>query len=145
MSGEPVVILLVEDNPDDADLTIRTLRKHNVHNPLHHAHDGEEALAFLHGADGRTPPAGPLPRLVILDLKLPKVDGFEVLRAIRANPRTRLIPVVVMTSSREEGDLIRSYELGTNSYVVKPIEFGEFAHAVTELGMYWILLNASAR
>ncbi|MBI2921855.1 MAG: response regulator [Planctomycetes bacterium] len=145
MNGDPIEILLVEDNPDDADLTIRTLKKHNLNNPLHHARDGEEALAILHGAEGSGVPPGPLPKLVILDLKLPKVDGFEVLRAIRAHPRTRLLPVVVMTSSREEQDLVRSYELGTNSYVVKPIEFGEFAHAVAQLGMYWIIRNASVR
>lgn len=145
MNGEPIEILLVEDSPDDADLTIRTLHKHNLHNPLHHARDGEEALAFLHGSGEAGAPPGPLPRLVILDLKLPKVDGFEVLRAIRAHARTRLIPVVVMTSSREEQDLVRSYELGTNSYVVKPIEFGEFAQAVAQLGMYWMIQNSSLR
>jgi len=145
MTGEPIDILLVEDNPDDAELTIRTLRKHNLHNRLTHARDGAEALEILLRPPDPGAAPGPLPRLVILDLKLPKVDGFDVLRAMRANPRTRTVPVVVMTSSREERDLIRSYELGTNSYVVKPIEFGAFADAVAQLGLYWLLLNTAVR
>jgi two-component system, response regulator len=136
-----VEVLLVEDNPDDAELTIRTLRKHNLANALHHARDGEEALAYLMGSQAHSP----LPRLIILDLKLPKVDGFEVLRALRASPRTKSIPVVVMTSSREDQDLKKCYELGTNSYVVKPIEFGEFAEAVARLGLYWMLTNSVQR
>ncbi|KAF0243833.1 MAG: response regulator [Planctomycetota bacterium] len=141
MTQESVDILLVEDNPDDADLTIRTLRKHHLSNALRHVRDGEEALRFLLGPEA----ASPLPRLVILDLKLPKVDGFEVLRALRADPRTKTVPVVVMTSSREDKDLEKCYELGTNSYVVKPIEFGDFAEAVARLGLYWILTNSVPR
>ncbi|MCC6740393.1 MAG: response regulator [Planctomycetia bacterium] len=141
MTQGAVEILLVEDTPDDADLTIRTLRKHRLANALHHVQDGEEALRFLLGPEAPSP----RPRLVILDLKLPKVDGFEVLRALRADPRTKTIPVVVMTSSREDRDLAKCYELGTNSYVVKPIEFGEFAEAVARLGLYWMLTNSVPR
>ncbi|MEK7469675.1 MAG: response regulator [Planctomycetota bacterium] len=141
MTSGIVDVLLVEDNPDDAELTIRTLRKHHLANALHHVCDGEEALRYLTGPEAHSP----LPGLVILDLKLPKVDGFDVLRALRADPRTKSIPVVVMTSSREDKDLAKCYELGTNSYVVKPIEFGEFAEAVARLGLYWMLTNSVPR
>lgn len=135
-------ILLVEDNPRDAELTIRALKKRNLANNLTHVKDGQEALDFLF----RTGPfAGndvlPQPRVVLLDLKLPKVNGIEVLRQIRGNERTRTLPVVVLTSSREERDVIETYKLGVNSYIVKPVEFENFSEAVCNLGMYWLLLN----
>ena len=136
----PRSILLVEDNPDDAALTLRAFRKNNIQNEIHVAQDGVEALAFLHdpGPDG-TP--RPQPAVVLLDLKLPKLDGLEVLKRIRGDERTRLLPVVILTSSKEEADLISGYRLGANSYVRKPVEFGAFASAVTQLGVYWMLLN----
>jgi CheY-like chemotaxis protein len=133
-----VEILLVEDNPRDAEMTLRVLRKRNLANNVIHVKDGQEALDWLHGTDLR---ARPRPKVVLLDLKLPKVDGLEVLRAIRADERTRLLPVVVMTSSQEQQDLIESYNLGVNSYVVKPVDFDSFSVAVSELGHYWLILN----
>ncbi len=140
--AKQVEILLVEDNPRDAELAIRALRKHNLANQLVHLHDGQEALDWLFGIPGNTDESPPHnPKVVLLDLKLPKVDGLEVLRAMRADPRTRLVPVVAMTSSREESDLIRSYELGVNSYIVKPVEFDSFSAAVAETGHYWLLMN----
>ena len=137
-----VEILLVEDNPRDAELTKRALKTHNLANNLVHVKDGQEALDWLCGVgmySGRNPHEHP--RVVLLDLKLPKVDGLEVLREMRANPRTRLIPVVVLTSSREEQDLVKSYELGVNSYIVKPVDFENFSRAVAEAGHYWLLIN----
>ena len=137
-----VEILLVEDNPRDAELTQRALQKHHLANHLVHVKDGQQALDWLFGSGlyaGRDP--NHHPRIVLLDLKLPKVDGLEVLRAIRADERTRLIPVVVLTSSREEQDVVRSYELGVNSYIVKPVEFDNFSAAVAEAGHYWLLIN----
>ena len=137
-----VEVLLVEDNPRDAEMTLRTLRKHNLANHVFHVKDGQEALDWLFGQGtyaGRN--SGKPPKVVLLDLKLPKVDGLEVLRAIRSDERTRLIPVVVMTSSREDRDVIESYKLGVNSYVVKPVDFDAFSAAVTELGHYWLLVN----
>ncbi|MEQ9409503.1 MAG: response regulator [Fuerstiella sp.] len=137
-----VEILLVEDNPRDAELTIRTLRKRNLANHLVHLKDGQEALDWLFGTgtyEGRD--AIHHPRVILLDLKLPKVDGLEVLRAMRADSRTRFIPVVVLTSSHEERDLVASYELGVNSYIVKPVEFEAFSAAVAEAGHYWLLVN----
>lgn len=135
-------ILLVEDNPDDEALTIRALHKNNIVNEVVVARDGVEALDFLFGAgaEAEEKPRG-LPQLVLLDLKLPRVDGLEVLRRIRSDPRTRLLPVVVLTSSREERDLVESYSLGANSYVRKPVDFVEFTEAVRQLGLYWLLLN----
>jgi two-component system response regulator len=133
-------ILLVEDNPDDAELTLRAFRKNNIGNMIHVARDGEEAIAWLFGADGGEPPAD-LPSVVLLDLKLPKVDGLEVLRRIRADERTRLLPVVILTSSREESDLLKGYSLGANSYVRKPVDFGDFLEATRQLGLYWLVLN----
>ena len=135
-------ILLVEDNPDDEDLTLRALKKNNILNEIAVARDGAEALDYLFTTGpyaGRKTPSGP--QIVLLDLKLPKVNGLEVLRRIRADERTRRIPVVILTSSKEEQDLIRSYDLGANSYVRKPVAFEEFAEAVQELGLYWLLLN----
>ena len=132
-------ILLVEDNRDDVDLTLRALKKNNIKNPVVVAPDGVAALEYLFG-DGDKPP-GPLPVVVLLDLQLPRVDGLEVLEKIRADPRTRLLPVVVLTSSTEDSDLVRSYSLGANSYVQKPVDFREFIEAARSLGLYWLVLN----
>lgn len=136
-------ILLVEDSPDDVDLTMRALEKNNISNRIVVCPDGAVALVYLHEkrADGHYVNA--LPQVVLLDLKLPKVDGLEVLKAVRNNPRTRLLPVVVLTSSKEEKDMVESYSLGANSYVRKPVSFEEFLDAVRQLGLYWLLLNQS--
>ena len=137
-----IEILLVEDTPEDRELTIRALLKNNLANRIHIVGDGAEALDFLFARgshSGRNP--NNIPKLVLLDLKLPKVDGLEVLRQIRENPNTRLVPVVVLTSSREEPDIVRCYELGVNSYLVKPVGFEPFVKAVGEAGLYWLLLN----
>jgi DNA-binding response OmpR family regulator len=132
------LILLVEDDPDHEALAIRALRKANVVNEIEVARDGAEALAYMQGiATG----ANPLPQLVLLDLKLPKVDGLEVLRSIRATAKTAILPVVVLTSSDEERDIVASYRLGVNSYIRKPVNFTDFAEATRQLGMYWLLLN----
>jgi CheY-like chemotaxis protein len=139
---EAVEILLVEDNPNDAELTLRALKKHNLANRVVHVSDGEQALDFMFARGAfaaRKVEEGP--KVVILDLKLPKVDGLEVLRALKGNPATRAIPVVVLTSSREEKDIIESYQLGVNSYIVKPVEFEKFIVAIRDLGLYWLLLN----
>ncbi len=136
------MVLLVEDNKDDEDLTLRAFKKNNLKNEVNVARDGAEALDFLFGAGkhaGRDP--GVMPTVILLDLKLPKIDGLEVLRRIRADPRTKLLPVVILTSSKEEQDLITSYSLGANSYVRKPVDFNEFVGAVTQLGCYWLLMN----
>ncbi|HTL80784.1 MAG TPA: response regulator [Bacteroidia bacterium] len=141
-----VEILLVEDNPNDAEMTIRALRKYNLANKLHHVKDGAEALDFIfRNGEYKTDALYTAPKLIILDLKLPKVDGLEVLRAIKADAKTRTIPVVIMTSSREEKDVIDGYALGVNSYVVKPVGFESFMQAVAELGLYWMLLNEDPR
>jgi len=135
-------ILFVEDNPNDVELTLRALKKVRVANDIHVVGDGAEALDFLFGKGahaGRTGSA--LPRVILLDLKLPKVDGLEVLRRVKADERTRTIPVVVLTSSREESDLVASYHLGANSYIVKPVDSEKFFEAVREIGFYWLLLN----
>lgn len=139
---DEIEILLVEDNADDLDMTLRALRKANLANKIHTVRDGAEALEFIYGEGahvGRS--IASVPKLILLDLKLPKVDGLEVLRAIRADKRTQLLPVVVMTSSQEQRDLIESYKLGVNSYVVKPVDFDAFSAAVTDLGHYWLLVN----
>jgi two-component system, response regulator len=135
-------ILLVEDNPDDEELTLRALHRNLIANEVIVAHDGQEALDYIfgHGAwEGRDP--ANLPALILLDLNLPKVDGLSVLRQIRADVRTRRAPVVILTSSSEQQDLIRGYELGANSYVRKPVAFEEFVEAVRQLGVYWLVLN----
>lgn len=135
-------ILLVEDTPDDALLTMRALRKQNLANEIVHVEDGEQALRNLLGADADRPDDSvALPCVVMLDLKLPKIDGFEVLRRLRAHQRTRYLPVVVLTSSSEDRDLVESYQLGASSYVRKPVAFDEFVKAVGELGVYWSLHN----
>jgi two-component system response regulator len=136
------IILLVEDNPDDEELTLRALRLGNVANEVAVARDGSEALDYLFCTGihaGRNP--AQMPTVVLLDLKLPKLGGIDVLKRMRADPRTKLIPVVVLTSSSEEEDMVRSYESGANSYVRKPVEFAAFATAVSQLGVYWMLLN----
>ncbi|MEN3330275.1 MAG: hypothetical protein V7638_5082 [Acidobacteriota bacterium] len=141
-----VEVLLVEDNPSDAELTMRALKKRNLANKLFHAKDGAEALDFIfaHGPFAyRRVENGP--KVVLLDLKLPKIDGLEVLRRIKSDERTKKIPVVVMTSSREDKDLATCYENGVNGYVVKPVEFEDFSRAVSELGFYWLLLNETPR
>jgi CheY-like chemotaxis protein len=135
-------ILLVEDNPKDEALTLRAFKRHNIQNTVVVARDGAEALDYLLGsAGGESADARPLPQLVLLDLKLPKIDGLEVLRRLRAAERTRLLPVVILTSSAEEKDLLEGYRLGTNSYVRKPVDFVEFTEAIRQLGLYWLLLN----
>ena len=128
-------ILLVEDNTEDLELTLRALKQHRLANRIQVARDGAEALAFMKSVGSR------LPKVVLLDLKLPKVSGLEVLEAIRADERTRALPVVVLTSSREEPDVKRCYDLGVNSYIVKPVDFDAFVKAVAEVGLYWLLLN----
>jgi two-component system response regulator len=143
-NAQPIEILLVEDNPDDVELTQRALREHNLANVKVVA-DGVEALAYLRPEDAEHSPADGDPKLVLLDLKLPRVGGIEVLRRLKASERTRTIPVVVLTSSREESDLVASYQLGVNSYIVKPVDFEQFMHAVGELGLYWLLLNEVPR
>lgn len=137
-----VEILLVEDNMSDAELIVRALRKVNLANHVAHVKDGEEALEFIF-ATGKYSKREKknVPKVILLDIKMPKVDGIEVLRQIKTNNETRRIPVVIMTSSKEEQDIIRSYELGVNSFVVKPVEFNDFAKAVSELGLYWVLIN----
>ncbi len=137
-----VEILLVEDNPTDAELTLRAFKARNFANQVFVARDGAEALDFFFG-DGSHPlrNIGVVPKVVLLDLKLPKVDGLEVLRRLKADERTRTIPVVILTSSREEPDIAAAYRLGANSYIVKPVDFEAFARAVSEVGLYWLLLN----
>jgi two-component system, response regulator len=136
------MILLVEDNPDDEALTLRALKKNNIRNTVFVARDGAEALDFLFctGAYADRDP-NDLPQLILLDIKLPKIDGLGVLRRIRGDKRTHLLPVVILTSSKEEQDLIEAYEGGANSYVRKPVDFTQFAESIQQLGMYWLVLN----
>ena len=131
-------ILLVEDNPDDEDLTVRALRKNNVQNPIVVARDGAEALHLLFGDGGDLPE---LPQVVLLDLNLPKISGLEVLRRLRSDPRTELLPVVILTSSNEQKDVVEGYRAGANSYVRKPVDFDQFIDAARNLGLYWLILN----
>lgn len=130
------VILLIEDNPDDEALTKRALKANNISNEVVVARDGAAALEYLFSSDSREAPA-----VILLDLKLPKIDGLEVLRRVRENNRTKLLPVVILTSSKEEQDIVSGYSLGANSYVRKPVDFDEFVRATSQLGLYWLLLN----
>jgi CheY-like chemotaxis protein len=134
-------ILLVEDSPDDVKLTLRSFEKQHVHNRIVVARDGVEALDYLFATGAHAAEQPLVPSVILLDLKLPRVDGFEVLRRIRADERTRQLPVVILTSSDEEADIAAGYDLGCNSYVRKPVSFGEFTEAVRQLGVYWLLLN----
>jgi two-component system response regulator len=136
-----IEILLIEDNHHEAELTIRSLKKNHLANRLIHIDDGADALDFLFSKGKYTDKEIPMPRLILLDLKLPKVDGLEILRQLKGDERTRVIPVVVLTSSKEEKDVVESYALGVNSYIVKPVNFESFANAISEIGMYWMVLN----
>ena len=133
-----IEILLIEDNMDDAGLTIRALKKHNLANNLLHLQDGEEALNYLFSER-----LNAIPKVILLDLKMPKVDGIEVLRRLKADERKKIIPVVVLTSSKEERDIVDSYKLGVNAYIVKPVDFEKFVKAISEIGFFWLLLNQS--
>jgi len=138
------IILLVEDNPDDEVLTVRALKKNNILNDMVVARDGAEALDYLFGAGSYADrDMTVMPQLILLDLKLPKIDGLEVLRRVRGDERTRLLPVVVLTSSSEEQDVIESYRLGANSYIRKPVDFTQFTAAINNLDLYWLVLNVS--
>src|SRR5688572_11359265 len=142
MTEQEVEILIIEDNPYDAELAIRALQKQNLANKLVHLSDGAEALEFIFGTGeyaGRN--VENTPKVIFLDLKMPKVDGLEVLQQIKADVRTRLIPIVILTSSAEDPDIKRSYELGANSYIVKPVAFENFAKTISELGLYWMVIN----
>ncbi len=144
MTNNEIDILLVEDNPNDVKLTLRALRKQNLANNIQVAKDGEEALEIISSADFYCKQAN-TPKLILLDLKLPKINGLEVLEQIKSNTNTKCIPVVILTSSREDTDLERCYELGANSYIVKPVEFDKFIKAVIDIGLYWLLLNENPR
>lgn len=142
MNNQKVEILLVEDNPSDEELTMRALKKYKLSNNIFVVRDGSEALDYIFGTgkySGRD--SNNHPKVILLDLKLPKVDGLEVLRRVKADPKTKHIPVVVLTSSSEERDVVESYHLGANSYIVKPVDFKQFTESIRELGMYWLLLN----
>ncbi len=146
MTNEECEIIIVEDDPNDAELITRVLKKHNLGNCLTHLKDGAEALDFLFGEGAYQHRKGSNPpRVVLLDLKLPKMNGIEVLRKVKADERTKRIPIVILTSSREDRDLKDAYELGVNSFVTKPIRFDEFAEVVSQLGLYWVLVNRATR
>jgi len=138
---EQVEILLVEDNPTDAELTMRALRKKHLANNLVWVKDGEEALDFIHCKGKYKDRINGTPKLILLDLKLPKIDGIEVLRDLKSDIRTRTVPVVMLTSSQEERDIVESYQLGVNSYIVKPVDFDKFLEMVSQVGLYWSLMN----
>ncbi len=145
MSETPIEVLLVEDSPNDVEMILHAFEQNHLSNRIQVVRDGAEALDFVFATGayaGRRLGAGP--RIILLDLKLPKVDGIEVLRRLKDDPRTRTIPVVVLTSSREERDLVETYKLGANSYVVKPLDFAKFTEAVRQVGLYWLLLNRPA-
>ncbi len=131
-----VEILLVEDSPEDAELVIRTLKKNHLANNLLHVQDGEEALNFLLNDSNST-----MPKVILLDLKMPKVDGIQVLQELKSHPEKKMIPVVVLTSSKEERDIVESYRLGVNAYIVKPVEFDKFVKAITDIGLFWLIMN----
>ncbi len=139
-------LLLVEDSPYDAELTLGALRQNNLANNLYHVEDGVEALDFLHARGAFADRADrPLPSVILLDLKMPRMNGLEVLEKIRADERTRTVPVIVLTSSSEDPDIIKCYELGVNSYIVKPVDFSDFMRVVKDIGLYWMLLNTYVR
>lgn len=140
MQMNVVEILLIEDSAEDAELTIRTLRQHNLANNLLHLKDGEEAVNFLFNSGYDS-----YPKLILLDLKMPKVDGIEVLKRIKEHDEKRIIPVVVLTSSKEERDIIESYRLGVNAYITKPVDFDKFVNTIKELGMFWLILNQPSK
>ena len=144
MTYQPVEILLVEDSHADAEMTLRTLKKRGIANDIEWVRDGVEALEFLRCEGAWADRRNGQPRLVLLDLKMPRMDGLEVLGQLKRDARTRHIPVVMMTSSQEEGDLVASYALGVNSYIVKPVDFDSFAETVAQVGMYWVLANQTA-
>ncbi len=135
--NQTLEILLVEDNPDDANLAIRALKKNNLANHLLHLEDGQQVLDYIFNSDNA------MPRLILLDLKMPKVDGIEVLKRLKADEKKKLIPIVMLTSSKEESDIIKTYQLGVNAYIVKPVDFDQFVKAVTDLGLFWLVLNQS--
>ena len=137
MNRNEIEILLIEDNPEDAELMIRALTKNRLANNLLHLKDGEEALAYLFSSETNNS----IPKLILLDLKMPKVDGIEVLKIIKNDPQKKIIPVVVLTSSKEEEDIVKSYQYGVNAYIVKPVEFDKFMKAVADLGLFWLVLN----
>ena len=144
MENQSLEILLIEDNPYEAELTIRGLKKHNFANKLYHIDDGADALDFIfERGKYKDQVRSGLPRLILLDIKLPRVDGIEILRQLKANEKTRTIPVVILTSSKENQDVKACYDLGVNSYIVKPVDFDSFSKAVADLGMYWMLLNTA--
>ncbi len=140
--GMEMEILLIEDNPEDVELTLRAFQKYHLANRIHVVHDGEEALECLFSTGRYAGHAAcSITKLILLDLKLPKVDGLEILQRCKSDPHLKTVPIVVLTSSREECDLVKSYDLGVNSYVVKPVDFPQFTDAVRQLGLYWMLLN----
>jgi two-component system response regulator len=146
MTINEVEILLVEDNPSDVELTLRALKKRNLANKVHVVRDGAEALEFIFSTGTYAErDINHMPKVILLDLKLPKVDGLEVLRIVKSDERTKVIPVVVLTSSKEESDLVESYRLGANSYITKPVDFDKFAQTVSEMGLYWLLVNQPPR
>lgn len=143
MDNRQIEILLIEDNAGDAEMTIRALKKNNISNNLVHLKDGAEAMEFFF--DNSNPNPDVAPKLILLDLKMPKVDGLEVLRQLKASERTKTIPIVVLTSSKEDPDIRKCYELGVNSYIVKPVGFDSFVEVVSKLGLYWMLLNQAPK
>ena len=143
MNYEHVQILLVEDSKADAEMTLRTLKRRGIANNVEWVRDGVEAMEYLHCTGRFADRSNGHPKLVLLDLKMPRMDGLQVLERMKSDPRTQAIPVVMMTSSREEGDLVASYQLGVNSFVVKPVEFGDFAETVAQIGMYWMIANVA--
>ncbi len=137
-----IEILIVEDNPNDAEMAMRALKKNNLANNVLVVEDGEEALDFIFcRGQYATRTANKRPKIILLDLKLPKINGLEVLREIKSNPKTKIIPIIVLTSSQEETDIVESYQLGVNSYIVKPVDFDKFVDAVKDIGLYWLLIN----
>lgn len=141
MIEDPIEILLVEDNLDDVDLTLRSFKQHHLANNVHVVHDGPEALEFVLGTDPSEPAPGGGLKVILLDLNLPSMSGLKVLRTIKTDPRTRFIPVIVLTGSREGPDVVASFDLGANSYIVKPVDFERFSEAIRALGAYWLTLN----